>query len=116
MLGSGMGLIQSGDITDCAPAALVECGWATLPDVQQQYGIEGYWRFRDNSLWLCNDRQLMKEFFWKHREKAKYFEVMCKRIDAVNIDFLDVSVRKHKRVLRSARSSSQAGFTHSRWI
>ena len=93
-----MGLIQSGDITDCALAALVECDFATEPGVQRKYGIEGYWRFRDDSLCLCNDRQLMKEFFWKYREKAKYFEVVCERIDAVSIDFLNVSVRKTNTV------------------
>ena len=56
-----------------ALAALVECDFATEPGVQRKYGIEGYWRFRDDSLWLCNDRQLMKEFFWKYREKSKVF-------------------------------------------
>lgn len=53
VLGTGMGLPHSGELSDCAISTTMEGQFVTESNLRQ-YRIRRYWRYRDDILILCN--------------------------------------------------------------
>ena len=90
LTGSGMGLIHSGDIADCAFLMLVE-NWLNHPDVRQGFGVRGYVRFRDDALLVCNSSR-MQQLIKILKAKARYFNIIVERISSEAVHFLEFCI------------------------
>jgi hypothetical protein len=66
--GSGMGLVHSGDLCDLALCNRAELCWAAAAAVWARHAVDGFWRFRDDSLTLARDGRLAELFFKDTRE------------------------------------------------
>ena len=64
--GTGMGLVHSGEVADCAYYHRVERGRVDDKGCLSKYMIDGYWRFKNDALLLVNDMDLAKQFIWEN--------------------------------------------------
>ena len=53
-IGTGMGQIQSGDLSDMCLYNIAEKGWASLNRVKNRHGIACYIRYRDDIIILAD--------------------------------------------------------------
>ena len=92
--GTGMGLVHSGEVADCAYFHRVERGRMDDKSYLARYKIDGYWRFKDDALLLVNDMDLAKQFIWDTMRLADYFVVECEAVSSTQVKFLEVMVEK----------------------
>ena len=61
--GSGMGMKNSGEVSDAAFAFLVE-RWCVSLDTMNVFSIDLYGRFKDDIIIVAKNRALTKHFVW----------------------------------------------------
>ena len=91
--GSGMGHKHSGEVVGLAFYYEVE-EWAIRTSTRQEYGIVGYWRYRDDILIIGNDRQLTVKYCQTLRNKASLFKLECEGFFSSSVHFLEVRITK----------------------
>ena len=127
ILGSGMGLIHSGEL---ASASLYNHAKKTLTSLSalRAHGILGYWRYRDDCFIHATDRLPFRNRFAELRRKAGYFKLTCEEVGSVSLRFLNVVVyiqsgRIHTKLFFKERSSclplspmsGHTPFVHESW-
>ena len=58
------------------------------------YGIEGFWRFKDDGLVLGTNRGKAQEFLREYKKRASFFRVNIESVNSFTVRFLEVSVDK----------------------
>ena len=91
--GSGMGLRHSGDLADLSMYSLCEKAWALSTVVATEYGINTYWRFRDNVFIIAADRRKFHAWFQIYRQRAACFLMECVEISYHHSTMLAVEVK-----------------------
>jgi len=95
VVGTGMGLVHSGEVADAAYYHRVEKGRMDDESYMQQFSIDGYWRFKDGALILVNDMNLAKQFIWETMERAGYFKLECEGVSSTNMQFYGSNDYQH---------------------
>ena len=90
--GSGMGLVHSGDLMDWVLFAKMEKWFAKSPGMLWEFGITGYYRYRDDVLILATDAILARRFIDELLSRAGYFKILLESASRTSVRFLDVSL------------------------
>ena len=91
IIGTGMGLPQSGDIAD--GAFYIRCERASAgPESLLRHHIPVWLRFRDDILLAYEDFQLMVQFFQGLKASGDYFNMEIEQISSTDINYLNLSV------------------------
>ena len=77
--GSGMGMKNSGELSDTAFAFLVE-RWCLKPDTLGMFAIDLCGRFKDDIIIVARDRALTKLFVWSMKHRSKYYKIKVKKV------------------------------------
>ena len=134
VVGSGMGLTCSPDLSNSTFLQLVEVDWAAVPSVQQQHGILLYTRYMDDGLIIAhNVPHLYQGFLDELARKGKFFVVEIESISKDFVSMLDIQMFKGPRFQHTGYldykvatkptnisqpllcSSSHSGSVHSSW-
>ena len=78
--GSGMGMKNSGELSDAAFPFLVE-RWSLRPDILSAFSSDLYRRFKDDIIIVAKNRALTKHFVWGRKHRSKY----CKNKSGGNL-------------------------------
>ena len=101
-IGSGMGCIHSGDLSDLCFYVLVECGYILDPGIREALGIVAYFRFKDDILLVMNcDEDGVQECVESIRQRAEYFIVTIDEISTTSVDMLDITLSKDRSWISS---------------
>ena len=92
--GSGMGIKNSGEVSDAAFAFLVE-RWCVSPDTMNAFSIDLYGRFKDDIISVAKNRVLTKHFVWGMKHRNKYYKIKVEEISDITVKFLEGRVWKH---------------------
>ena len=92
--GAGMGMQNSGEVSDAAFAFLVE-RWCVSPDTLNGFSIDLYGRFKDDIIIVAKNRALTKHFVWGMKHRSKYNKIKVEEISDMTVKFLEVRVWKH---------------------
>ena len=90
--GSGMGMKNSGELSNAAFAFLVE-RWCLKPDTLSAFAIDLYGRFKDDII-VARNRNLTKHFVWCMKHRSKYYKIKVEEISDMSVIFLEVRVWK----------------------
>jgi hypothetical protein len=66
--------------------------WCTAKSVLEQFGIDGYWRFRDDILVLGSDRVKSVKFCQGMRARSRCFELECEGFYSNGVHFLEIGM------------------------
>ena len=91
--GSGMGMKNSGELSDAAFAFLVE-RWCLKPDTLDMFAIDLYGRFKDDIIIVARNRALTKHFVWGMKQRSKYYKIKVEEVSDKSVKFLEVRVWK----------------------
>ena len=84
LVGSGMGIGCSGDVSDLALAVLAELNFALDPEVQAKFEMDLYVRFRDDIfIILGGSPELRREFIDEFRKRTSFSAFLLKELAAV---------------------------------
>ena len=98
LIGSGMGLICSGEVSDISFYELAEKRYAVAPAVQTRNHIHWYGRFKDDGLIIISgDFRSRKAFLNEFQRLAKPFEISIECMSRDSVDMLDVTLYKGAR-------------------
>ena len=92
--GSGMGMKNSGEVSDAAFPFLVE-RWCVSPDTMNAFSIDLYGRFKDDIITVAKNRVFTKHFVWGMKHRSKYYKIKVEEISDITVKFLEVRVWKH---------------------
>lgn len=96
-IGSGMGLVCSGELSDSAFCHLAEQDFVATPSIQQKYGIVFYGRFKDDGLIILTaPRELRNEFAALFKAKAQPFTIQFEQTSWESVTMMDVTLEKGK--------------------
>ena len=91
VIGSGMGLISSGPVSDYAFFCLAESGFLLDDTVRARHHIRAYFRFKDDLfLIIGGDGVSRRAFFYELQERSKYFRLLVDCIHASEVEMLDM--------------------------
>lgn len=93
--GTGMGLRHSGAIADAALHELAERHFAADAAVHEHYGIDAFFRFRDDVFILGCDEGKATEFIHQYSTRAQYFKTSLEDKSYECVRFLEVAVSKN---------------------
>jgi len=88
-----MGLACSGEVADTSFLNLCESSFAIKQVVQRKFGIESYFRFKDDGLIIFRHRELIKPFMHIFGIRAKFFKLEWETFDD-ECTMLDVRISK----------------------
>ena len=91
--GSGMGLIHSSDLMDLAYYHRCERWFYESPGTLWRYGIQRYFRFRDDTFLVGTSASGVREFVEQLQLRADYFKVGIEETSRSSLRFLDCMVR-----------------------
>ena len=98
IVGSGMGIGCSGDVSDLAFAIMAEVGYAVDLDVQAKYEIDLYVRFRDDIFIIIGGtKESRREFLDEFRRRTSFFRILVERISADVVQMLDLNISFSER-------------------
>jgi len=88
-VGTGMGLVHSGFVSNLAYYVRVE-----KPFVHnlQPHGMLGYMRFFDDILTVFKDRQSMRDFLIPHVRNTAYFKLLADQVSGSSVQYLDLTI------------------------
>ena len=103
MLGAGMGMLAAGDIADLAYFSCVEQCCLLSNNTKHEFGIYGYYRFKDDALLIC-DRKIdrLMSLMAEIRDRSKFVVVNVESISSQEMPMLDVFFYKGDRYLCSS--------------
>ena len=90
--GSGMGLLHSGDLMDVAFYLRCEKWFLDCPGKLWSYGIQRYFRYRDDILIVAQSADGVRCFLDEVRSRQKYFRVEIESSSRSSVRFLDCKV------------------------
>ena len=94
-VGSGMGCISSGDISDTSFYMRVEKQFMLDPDVRRKYGIKFYARFKDDLLIIQNSSlEVATNLVARMREHSAFFKLKVDEVSRNAVVMLDVLLYK----------------------
>ena len=95
IIGSGMGLECSGDVSDASFHELAEGSFILRSDVVSKYGIEFYARFRDDILLILScDFDLCRECIDEFRRHSRFFKLKVETVSKRSVTMLDLHLFK----------------------
>ena len=95
VIGSGMGLIMSGPISDYSFYVLAESGFLLDPAVRERHHIRTYMRFKDDLfLVVGGDAASRRAFYYELQRRAAYFKLKVDCISATAVEMLDLIIYK----------------------
>ena len=89
--GSGMGMKNSGELSDAAFAFLVE-RWCLKPDTLSAFAIDLYGRFKDDIIIVARNQNLTEHFVWGMKHRSKYYKIKIEEISDISVKYLEVRV------------------------
>ena len=104
--GSGQGQIISGELSDTTFYQLVEKNFACVSEVQLEYGIEFYGRYRDDILLITSGSSgdHLQQFVRKMKLLINnVYPLTCEKVSRRSIDFLDFTIFKGSRFCHNGR-------------
>jgi len=118
VVGSGMGLTMSGDISDGAFYSLVERDFMLKEDVISEYNILYYARYKDDGIIVSNAPFSKRwELAQRMRQRAKFFEIDFEKVSSYGTEFLDVVAWKGLRWQKTGHLDHSVYFKlTSQWI
>lgn len=101
MIGSGMGLRGSGEISDSCLYSLSERGFALDPDVMREHGVLYYARYKDDILVLhAGPNKSLGDWLAKFRQKCKFFKIKLESLSSHSATMMDLRLFKGPRFQR----------------
>ena len=95
LVGSGMGLEMSGDVSDIAFHEMVEAEFVLNESVREKYHVEFYGRFRDDILLIiAGTPESRREFIDCLKVRSKFFKLKVESISRNSAVMLDLVVSK----------------------
>ena len=107
-LGTGMGLLCSGELADASFHSMVEEPFATRPRVQHEYGAKLYCRFKDDGLIVFRGRSSSSTqglFLREMMRRSRFFKIKLESRTVHSTIMLDVELKKDDEWRRSGRLS-----------
>ena len=95
-IGSGMGLTHSGEVADTAFFFRCEKGLVDSDAARSNYGLEAYWRFRDDIAMIATDVYKMEALIKEMKRRAQYFVIKVESITWSSLRYLEVEINKRK--------------------
>ena len=93
-VGSGMGMLCSGEISDACFYDLAEKEWACNQAVCARHGILFYARFKDDGFFIVDGLpEVWYEFAWEFKRRARFFEVIFD-VSHEDFNFLDLTFER----------------------
>ena len=97
-VGSGMGMMLSGDISDAALYWMAEKSFALDVQVQEKYSIYKYLRYKvDILLIIGGSSQSRREFFEEFKIRSNSFKIKIDEISSTSVEMLDITLFKGPR-------------------
>jgi hypothetical protein len=94
-LGTGQGLIVSGDLSDSSLYQLCEASYACLKHIQVAHNVQFYGRYRDDILIIAKPGPLSRAFIDGIIERCRsIYPVSIEETSDTSIAFLDVTLFK----------------------
>ena len=90
--GTGMGLCCSGEVADLVFYSTVEEPFVLRPDIQREYGIVYYGRFRDDILCISSQPDRLHEMLQRMQALSRCFDLTIDCIDPLRTIMLDLSL------------------------
>ena len=98
MVGSGMGIVCSGEVSDAAFLKMAEIGFILDPSTRTKYSILHYSRFKDDGLIILGGSSASRlEFMREFKRRSRFFKIVVESISETCATMLDVSLFKGKR-------------------
>ena len=98
IIGSGMGLKCSGELSDYAFYILCEVSFLLCPEIRRRFNIRTYFRFKDDMFFIIGgDRDTRKVFYEELKTRAGFFKLKWETIHRTSVDFLDLNIFKGPR-------------------
>ena len=132
--GTGMGLLCSGEMSDTALCKLCEEGFISAPRTAQEFGLEMYYRYRDDILvGLASDSDTRVSFWHELKKRAAFFRIKLDGMSDSEITMLDITFWKDEAFATTGRlqhrvhvkstsvwtplapSSGHSGHVHRSW-
>lgn len=101
-IGSGMGLVHSGDLMDWVFYSRCEKWFSEFPGTLWSHGISRYYRYRDDILILGTTTAGVRDFLEEMRSRASYFVIGVDEASRDGVKFLNVKVSRDGRHFRCA--------------
>jgi hypothetical protein len=97
-VGTGMGLIHSGELADAVFYHMAESPLLAQPRSLQFFGVECFTRFKDDMLFIAQGRleHGMLDLIQQVRQHARGFTLVCEAISESTMPYLDLEVSLHR--------------------
>ena len=98
LVGTGMGMISSGDFADFVLYVLVELGFLLLPSVRERFHIRAYFRFKDDLFVIAGGPEWSRRALFNVMQvKARFSKLVLDSSSPLQARFLDLEVSKGVR-------------------
>jgi len=115
-IGSGMGMVSSGDVSDASLYNKLEKPFMLQPQVRNKYGIKFYGRFKDDIFLVSSAPvEALQELVRLMKQHSEFFKLKVDEVSKSSVVMLDVCLSKGSHELEVPLSSALYVKPTSNW-